>query len=131
MCAYQDSIKYAYLEMCAYQDSISYTYQEMCAYQDRISYAYKKICAYQVSILYVYDEVCAYQPSFVLYQTKHSFNVSMLSFAYSCVRLRLRGCDQGGGLKDSKGMGEASIMQDETVDLQHGTRVDGDSHLCI
>jgi hypothetical protein len=103
----------------------------MCAYQDSISYAYPKIRAYQVSILYVCEEVSVYQHSFVLHQTKHSFNVSMLSFAYSCVRLRLRGCDQGGGLKDSKGMGEASIMQDGTVDLQYRTRVDGDSHLCI
>ncbi len=55
----------------------------------------------------------------------------MSSFAYSCVSLRLRGCDQGGGFKISKGRGEASIMQDGTVDLQHGTRVDGDSHLCV
>jgi hypothetical protein len=35
-----------------------------------------------------------------------------------------RGCDQGGGFKDSKGWGEVKIMQDGTVDSQHGTGMD-------
>jgi hypothetical protein len=38
----------------------------------------------------------------------------------------LMGCDQGGGFKDSKGRGETNIMQDGTVDLQHGTGANGD-----
>jgi hypothetical protein len=38
----------------------------------------------------------------------------------------LMGCDQGGGFKDSKGRGEAKIMQDGTVELQQGTVADGD-----
>jgi hypothetical protein len=33
-----------------------------------------------------------------------------------------------GGFKDSKGWGEANIMQNGTVDLQHGTGMDGDLH---
>jgi hypothetical protein len=40
----------------------------------------------------------------------------------------LIGCDQGGGFEDSEKRGGSSIMQDEAVDLQHGTGVDGNSH---
>ncbi len=43
----------------------------------------------------------------------------------------LMGCDQKGGFNDSKERGEANIMQDGAVDLQHGTGVDGTSHLFI
>jgi hypothetical protein len=38
---------------------------------------------------------------------------------------------KGGGFKDGEGRVGANVMQDGTVDLQHGTRVDGDSHPCI
>jgi hypothetical protein len=48
--------------------------------------------------------------------------------AYVC---GIEGHDQGGGFEDSKGRGEANIMQDGTVNLQHGTVVDGDSYPCF
>jgi hypothetical protein len=38
---------------------------------------------------------------------------------------------KGGGFKDSKGWGEVKIMQDGTVDLQHGAGMDGNSQPCV
>ncbi len=36
-----------------------------------------------------------------------------------------------GWVEVQQGEGDASIMQDGTVDLQHGTRMDGNLHPCI
>jgi hypothetical protein len=38
---------------------------------------------------------------------------------------------RGGGFKDSKGRGGDNNMQDQTVDLQHGTGVERNLHPCI
>jgi hypothetical protein len=38
---------------------------------------------------------------------------------------------KGAGIKDSKERNEANIMQDGSVDLQHGTGVDGNLHPCL
>ncbi len=45
--------------------------------------------------------------------------------------MELVGCDQGGRCKDCQGRDGANIMKDGTVDLQHGTEVEGDLHPCI
>jgi hypothetical protein len=45
---------------------------------------------------------------------------------------RLMGGDQEGGSRTAGGWtGPTNIMQDGTVDLQHGTAVDGNSPPCI
>ncbi len=41
------------------------------------------------------------------------------------------GFDQEGGSKESHRRGGTYTMQDETVYLQHGTRVNGNLHPCI
>ncbi len=41
------------------------------------------------------------------------------------------GNDQGGESRGGKGMSGANITQDETVDMQHGTRVEDNSDPCI
>jgi hypothetical protein len=44
--------------------------------------------------------------------------------------VELIGCDQGDGFKDIKGRAGANIVRDEAVDSQHGTGLEGNSHLC-
>jgi hypothetical protein len=43
----------------------------------------------------------------------------------------LMGCDQGGMFRDSKREGWGSHHASWAVDLQHGTGLEGNSHLCI
>jgi hypothetical protein len=45
--------------------------------------------------------------------------------------VRLTRCDQGGVFKDSKGRDGANTIQDGAVDLQHGTGLERNLHLCI
>jgi hypothetical protein len=66
----------------------------------------------------------------VVYQTKNSSDLLMLSIHVLHMCAGLRGWDQGGGFKDNKGRGEPNMMQDGKVDLQKGTGGDGDPHLC-
>jgi hypothetical protein len=67
-----------------------------------------------------------------LCRSKNSSGVPKLSFAcFICIAYvcGMNGCDQGVGFKESKGRVGDNIMQDGTVDLQHGTGVEGNSHL--
>ncbi len=64
-----------------------------------------------------------------MYLTKNSSDVtiqnSLLHSHVSQMCVGLMGCDQGGRFKDNTGWGEANIMQDGAVDLQHWTGLDG------
>ncbi len=71
-----------------------------------------------------------------MYWTKNSSNLlmsSLLAYEIMChICVELMGCNQGRAPKDGlKGREGAGNVQDEAVDLQHGIRVDGDSHSCV
>jgi hypothetical protein len=65
-----------------------------------------------------------------VYWTKNSFNVTMSSF-FLFISVLQREVGSMGWFKYSKGRGEANIVQDGAVDLQHRTGMDGNSHPCV